>query len=100
MTAQAPGAYGTGTLVRIEVTDLAPAGAAAETAAVRLIALLPVGWHATLRECAAGWATLSLTPPAAPAPPAAPPGPGGAAAARAVVDQVLRHPALRGWSRV
>ncbi|CAL9526385.1 hypothetical protein [Streptomyces sp. Tu 3180] len=75
--------------VRIEVTDEAPSGAAAETAAVRLIALLPAGWTARLLGCTATSATLLVTPSAELS----------ADGVAAAVDGILRRPPLRGWAR-
>ncbi|MFI0978296.1 hypothetical protein ACH4SP_15030 [Streptomyces sp. NPDC021093] len=74
--------------VRIEATDRAPAGAAPETAAVRLIVQLPAGWTAELGHCESLRATLSVT---------------GADSARdlaEVLDGLLGTGALLGWVRV
>ncbi|MEY7980049.1 hypothetical protein AB8O53_27450, partial [Streptomyces pilosus] len=54
--------------VRIEVTAQAPSGAASETAAVRLVALLPPGWTARLLGCTPTSASLLVTPSAARSP--------------------------------
>ncbi|MGW7415706.1 hypothetical protein [Streptomyces sp. NPDC054863] len=74
--------------VRIEATDQAPAGAAPETAAVRLIVQLPAGWTAELRHCQDLRATLSVT------------GADSAQDLAEVLDGLLGAGALRGWVRV
>ncbi|MDG9726523.1 MULTISPECIES: hypothetical protein [unclassified Streptomyces] len=66
-----------------------PADAPPETAAIRLIALLPTGWRARLVGCHGTTAELAVSAPDGLTPPAV-----GLA-----VDGVLAHPALRGWSR-
>ncbi|CAL9640436.1 hypothetical protein SUDANB120_06330 (plasmid) [Streptomyces sp. enrichment culture] len=65
------------------------AGAAPETAAVRLIATLPADWGAILLHCTRNTATLALVPPGALP----------AAAVGDAVDAALDTPALRGWTR-
>ncbi|MFD6419891.1 hypothetical protein [Streptomyces sp. NPDC060194] len=75
--------------LRIERTEEAGSGAAAETAAVRLIALLPQGWEASLLEYTDTTASFSLTAPASLSAPAA----------DRELDAVLASPALRGWTR-
>ncbi|MEU3947413.1 hypothetical protein [Streptomyces sp. NPDC029526] len=66
-----------------------PDGAPPETAAIRLIALLPTGWRATLHDCHERTATLTLTVPDGVEPPAV----------DAALDDILANPVLRGWSR-
>ncbi|MFJ4188901.1 hypothetical protein [Kitasatospora sp. NPDC089509] len=75
--------------VRIELTDAAPAEAAPETAAVRVIALLSGRWRVSLVGVSPTTATLSLTAP----------GTVPAAAVEEAVDEVLARPELRGWVR-
>ncbi|MEU8887028.1 hypothetical protein [Streptomyces sp. NPDC048442] len=74
--------------VRIEATDQAPAGAAPETAAVRLIVQLPAGWTADLLQCENLRATLTVT------------GADSAQDLAEVLDGLLGAGALRGWARV
>lgn len=59
-----------------------------ETAAVRLVALLPGAWSARLLDCSEA-VTLALTPP----------GSSSSAEVERVVDTVLADAALRGWFR-
>ncbi|CAL9481062.1 hypothetical protein [Streptomyces sp. enrichment culture] len=66
-----------------------PDGAPPETAAIRLIALLPPGWRAALLECHDRTATLTLTVPDGVAAPAV----------DGTLDDILANPVLRGWSR-
>lgn len=70
--------------VRIRTSD----DAAPETAAVRLVALLPGQWSARLLDCSET-VTLALTPPGSSSPDEV----------ERVVDAVLAHAALRGWFR-
>jgi hypothetical protein len=66
-----------------------PDGAHPEFAAIRLIALLPAGWTATLLECSGRTASLAFTvPDGLPAP-----------AFETALDEVLTAPPLRGWTR-
>ncbi|SCK10855.1 hypothetical protein [Streptomyces sp. WMMB 322] len=74
--------------VQIKATGQAPAGAAPETAAVRLIALLPARWTAGLLRCTDTTATLALTP-----------GRDAEAHVAHAVDEALASPSLCGWSR-
>ncbi|MCX5200298.1 hypothetical protein OG897_02310 [Streptomyces sp. NBC_00237] len=73
--------------VRIGTTTDAPAGAAPEMAAVRLIAQLPAPWTAELGDCEGPYATLAFT------------GEGSARDLAAVLDGLLGAGALRGWAR-
>jgi hypothetical protein len=73
--------------VRIGMTADAPAGAAPETAAVRLIAQLPAPWTAELGDCEDAHATLTFT------------GGGSARDLAVVLDGLLGAGALRGWAR-
>ncbi|MEU9588344.1 hypothetical protein ACGF7W_10450 [Streptomyces sp. NPDC048219] len=66
-----------------------PADAPPETAAIRLIALLPTDWRATLVSCRGTVAELSVTAPDGLTP----------AAVELALDDVLANPALRGWTR-
>ncbi|MEU2288641.1 hypothetical protein ABZ614_43370 [Streptomyces sp. NPDC013178] len=66
-----------------------PDGAHPEFAAIRLIALLPAGWTATLLDCSGHTASLTLTvPDALPS-----------TAFETTLDEVLAAPPLRGWTR-
>ncbi|MBM7089002.1 hypothetical protein ABZ606_16660 [Streptomyces sp. NPDC012461] len=71
--------------VRISGPDDAPP----ETAAIRLIALLPKGWRATVLDCHDGTATLRLTVPDGLTPPAV----------DRTLDDILANPVLRGWTK-
>ncbi|MET9829090.1 hypothetical protein ABZ078_07225 [Streptomyces sp. NPDC006385] len=66
-----------------------PDGAHPEFAAIRLIALLPAGWTATLLECSGRTAALTFTVPDGVA----------ATAFETALDEVLTAPPLRGWTR-
>lgn len=65
------------------------AGAASETAAVRLVAGLPTHWSVTLLNCTDAVAALEMAPPENASP---------GEVAR-VVDEVLATSAMRGWTR-
>ncbi|MEV7596886.1 hypothetical protein AB0O91_05795 [Kitasatospora sp. NPDC089797] len=65
------------------------AGAAPETAAVRLIARLPASWGSTLLSSTPTSATLAFTVPGAPS----------AKEVSELVDTVLAAPELQGWAR-
>ncbi|MCK8438096.1 hypothetical protein G3I77_35345 [Streptomyces sp. D2-8] len=71
--------------VRIRTVNSAPP----ETAAVRLIALLPDQWAAALLCCTEGTVTLALAPPNSPS----------SAEVASVIDEVLVNSAMRGWIR-
>ncbi|MFD7901807.1 hypothetical protein ACFV4F_06460 [Kitasatospora sp. NPDC059722] len=75
--------------VRIVATAQALPAAAPETAAVRLISLLPAPWTATLTGVTPTAATLTLSAPEAPA----------AGTAEEAVDRALSRPELCGWIR-
>lgn len=66
-----------------------PDGAHPEFAAIRLIALLPTGWTATLLQCSGGTAALAFTVPDGLS----------ATAFETALDEVLTAPPLRGWTR-
>ncbi|GAB7103529.1 hypothetical protein JCM4814A_18430 [Streptomyces phaeofaciens JCM 4814] len=66
-----------------------PDGAHPEFAAIRLIAQLPTGWTATLLNCSAGTAALTLT---------VPDGLPSAAVDTALATALATAP-LRGWTR-
>ncbi|MFJ9666450.1 hypothetical protein ACIRPP_17820 [Streptomyces sp. NPDC101219] len=66
-----------------------PDDAAPETAAIRLIALLPTGRRATVLDCHGGTATLKLTVPDGLTPPAV----------DRTLDDILASPVLRGWTK-
>jgi hypothetical protein len=66
-----------------------PADAPPETAAIRLIALLPAGWRATLVGCRDTVAELAVSAPDGLTP----------AAVERALDEIVANPALRGWSR-
>jgi hypothetical protein len=74
--------------VQIKATADAPAGAAPEAAAVRLIALLPAQWTAGLVRCTDTTATLALTPSG-----------DSPTLVTSAVDEALASPALSGWAR-
>ncbi|MDT0269470.1 hypothetical protein RM844_24615 [Streptomyces sp. DSM 44915] len=74
--------------VRIKATPGSPPGAAPETAALRLITLLPGQWSATLLSCTEDTATLALTRPR-----------GTSQEASEAVDRTLGEAAMRGWVR-
>ncbi|KUL41680.1 hypothetical protein ADL12_11210 [Streptomyces regalis] len=69
--------------------DASAAGAAPEAAAVRLVSLLPATWEVSGIHCSEGTAALSLLLPGDLTP----------QDATARITDVLRHPALRGWTR-
>lgn len=69
--------------------DAVAAGAAPETAAVRLVSLLPTTWEVSGIRCTEDTATLSLLLPGDVTP----------QDATARIADALRHPALRGWTR-
>ncbi|WP_431955008.1 hypothetical protein [Actinacidiphila sp. bgisy167] len=73
---------------RIEASEHAPLGAAPETAAVRLIALLPPQWKASIVECTARAAVIAVTSPASPA----------QGDVDQVVEEIVCRPALAGWT--
>ncbi|MFJ4842512.1 hypothetical protein [Streptomyces sp. NPDC088746] len=73
---------------RIAVSAAAPAGAAPETAAVRLITLLPAPWTGAIVECADGAAVIAVTPPGAVSAPEV----------ERTVEEIVRGRALTGWT--
>jgi hypothetical protein len=74
--------------IRIEALASAPASAAPETAVVRLVALLPAGWRATLVECGKRTAIVTVTPfETVSAPEVA-----------RIIAAVVRGRALAGWT--
>ncbi|NEC84728.1 hypothetical protein [Streptomyces sp. SID12501] len=70
------------------VSAAAPVGAAPETAAVRLITLLPTEWTAAIVHCTDGAAVIAV----------AAPGTVLASQVEYTVDEIMRATALTGWT--
>ncbi|MGW5126350.1 hypothetical protein ACWEQ7_20320 [Streptomyces sp. NPDC004069] len=73
--------------VAIQATAEAPVIGAPETAATRLVALLPATWEVVDLRCSGDTAVLSLASSSGTT----------AEEAATVIDEALSHPALTGW---
>ncbi|MBC9718870.1 hypothetical protein H9Y04_40715 [Streptomyces sp. TRM66268-LWL] len=66
-----------------------PDQAIPETAAIRVIALLPPQWKASDLNCSGSTAAFTLTTPTALRP----------TVIDTAIDEILAHPGLHGWTR-